>query len=368
MVSNLSELIIKLVQVAIITVILIYFLFRRYKDKITGFSWFIYIFGLILFQSIIELIFYSLTLKGLMESGSSIQEAHMIPAGIALFLLFLYFEYIRHEKPNSIFLGIASLLLGSYIIIFILEVTLGLDQGVPAEYRISRVFYNVLQALVLADVFYVFLKDFIIVRYKKLKQISLILSVATGIAFLAAVFKIFERLTRDTFTIYGAIPFSITFGILAITFIANPFYVYLLPTNINKILIFNDAGILLYSVRIGELEKEKSEDILFSGIVTALKSLIAETTGTRAELKKVSFRDKNMLIVENEQRNITTLIVSDSDSFILQTAAKQFTEHFCARFKHVLERFDGTISIFDEASDLVKRIFPFVPPEEISKE
>jgi len=303
MVSNLSELIIKLVQVAIITVILIYFLFRRYKDKITGFSWFIYIFGLILFQSIIELIFYSLTLKGFMESGSSIQEAHMIPAGIALFLLFLYFEYIRHEKPNSIFLGIASLLLGSYIIIFILEVTLGLDQSVPAEYRISRIFYNVLQALVLADVFYVFLKDFIIVRYKKLKQISLILSIATGIAFLAAVFKIFERLSRDTFTIYGAIPFSITFGILAITFIANPFYVYLLPTNINKIL----------SVRIGELEKEKSEDILFSGIVTALKSLIAETTGTRAELKKVSFRDKNMLIVENEQRNITTLIVSDAD-------------------------------------------------------
>ncbi|MHA2309356.1 MAG: hypothetical protein ACXABJ_08775, partial [Candidatus Heimdallarchaeaceae archaeon] len=170
---------------------------------------------------------------------------------------------------------------------------------------------------------------------------------------------------NENLQFYGAIPFSITFGILAIAFIANPFYVYLLPAKINKILIFNEAGLLLYSVRIGKDDPELSHDVLFSGIITALRSLIAETTGARTDLRKVSFRDKKLLIVENQERNLTTLIVCDSDSFILQTAAKHFTEGFYLKYKSAIDEFDGAVGIFQDASDLVKRVFPFVPPEEI---
>lgn len=368
MASSIVELYIKLGQVVIVLILLAYFLYRRYKDKIVGFTWFVALFGTIIFQSIIEISLFFPTQAGNLPADSSIQEIHMIPSVFALFGLFLYFEYIRHEKPNSILLSVASILVGAYITVYFVELALDLDIGVPPEYRISRIIYNIMQAFVLGEALYVFYRDATKVEYRKLKRISIAMAVATGIGFLAAVFKIFERWTVEinpNLQIYGAIPFSITFGILAIAFIFNPFYVYLLPTKINKILIFNDTGILLYSVRIGREEPEFGEDTLFSGIVTALRSLIAETTGTKGELRKVSFRDKKLLVVENLEKHITTLIICDSDSLILQTAAKHFTDSFCTKFSKFLDRFDGTVSIFDEASDIVRRVFPFVPPEEI---
>ena len=368
MAADINELYIKIAQLVIILIILAYFLYRRIKDRISGFTWFITLFSFIVLQSLIEIAIFFPTQNGKIDSTSSIQEIHMLPSGIALFGLFLYMEFIRSEKPSTILLALASVLLGGYIAVYFLELSLGLESSIPAEYRSSRILLNILQAFVLAEAVYIFVQDVRKVEYRKLRRISLAMAIAFGIGFFFATLKIFERWTiqiNENLQFYGAIPFSITFGILAIAFIANPFYVYLLPTKINKILVFNDAGLLLYSVRIGKDEPELSRDTLFSGIITALKSLIAETTGARTDLRKVSFRDKKLLIVENKERNLTTLIVCDTDSFILQTAAKHFTERFYFRYKPSIDDFDGAVTVFNDASDLVKRVFPFVPPEEI---
>jgi len=376
MVSSLAELYIKIVQMVILCLILGYFLYRRFKDRITGFTWFIWVFGLVILQGIFELIIFILWyvygvlvyVTGEEYNASSIFEIHLIPSAIALFILFLYLEFIRHEKPNTFLLATASTLLGSYIIILILELVFRLEYGViDPEYRISRIIFNIFEAFVLGEAFYVYIMDTIKVEYKKLKRVSLIIAIATGIGFLAAFLKIFERWTvRGGFFIYGAIPFSITFGILAIAFLLNPFYVYLLPAKINKILIFNSSGLLLYSVSIGrERDTIAQQDILVTGVVTALKSLISETTGAKTDLRKVSFRDKKMIVVENEDRSIATLIISDSDAWILQTAAKHFTENFCEMFKEAISDFDGNVAQFRKANDIVRQVFPFVPPEEI---
>ena len=368
MASTPTEFYIKIGQLVIILVILGYFLYRRYRDKITGFTWFISLFSFIVLQALIEIAIFFPTQNGKIASDSTIQEIHMIPSALALFGLFLYLEFVRGEKPNSILLGLASVLLGGYIAVYFIELSFGLESTLSPEYRSSRVILNVLQAFVLAETFYIFIQDVRKVEYKKLRRISLMMAIAFGIGLFFAILKIFERWTiqvNPNLSFYGAIPFTITFGILAIAFIANPFYVYLLPTKINKILIFNDAGILLYSVRIGAEEPELSQDSLFSGIVSALRSLISETTGAQSDLRKISFRDKKLLVAENKEGNVSTIIVCDSDSFILQTAARQFTDSFYEKYRDILERFDGTISKFSETSDIVRRIFPFVPPEEI---
>lgn len=376
MASSLAELYIKIIQMVILGLILGYFLYRRYRDRITGFTWFIWLFGLVILQGVFEIIIFILWynfgileyIKGSEFNASSIFEVHMIPSAIALFVLFLYLEFMRHEKPNTFLLAMASTLLGSYIIVLILELVFQIELGViDPEYRVSRIIFNILQAFVLGEAFYVYVQDTIKAEYKKLRRVSLIIAIATGIGFVAAFLKIFERWTVEVgFFVYGAIPFSVTFGILALAFIFNPFYVYLLPAKINKILIFNDAGLLLYSVSIGREEGTiNHQDILVTGTITALKSLISETTGAKTDLRKVSFRDKKMIIVENEDRSIATLIISDSDAWILQTAAKHFTENFCEMFQESLSKFDGNVAQFNKASDIVRQVFPFVPPEEI---
>lgn len=376
MASSPGELWIKLAQMGIISLILGYFMYRRYRDKITGFTWFIWLFGLVILQGIFEIIIFILWyVYGYLEytdivNASSLFEIHMIPSAIALFVLFLYLEFMRHEKPNTFLLATASTLLGSYLIVLILELVFKLEYGlIEPEYRVSRIILNIFQAFVLGEAFYVYIQDTIRAEYKKLKRISFIIATATGIGFIAAFLKVFERWTQNFFQVYGAIPFSLTFGILALAFIFNPFYVYLLPAKINKILIFNDAGLLLYSVSIGTKESEKAyQDILVTGTITALKLLISETTGAKTDLRKVSFRDKKLIVVENKDRNITTLIIGDSDAWILQTAAKHFTENFCEMFKSAISKFDGNVAQFEKANDIVRQVFPFVPPEEIVRD
>ena len=72
-----------------------------------------------------------------------------------------------------------------------------------------------------------------------------------------------------------------------------------------------------------------------------------------------------MIIAQNKEKKVSTIILGDSDSFILNTAAHHFTDAFCEKFAKHIEKFDGTVDIFEEATSIVKRIFPFVPPEEI---
>lgn len=374
MVSSQAELYIKIVQLSIIFIITSYFVFRRVKDKIIGFNWFIFIFGMAIVQSIIELALY-FPMKNnpeAFENISSIQEIHIIPYAAGLFGLFLYCELIRNAKPNTLFLGITTALLGGYIAIYFIELGLNLQSAYPPEYRFSRFVFSIFQALVLAEALYTFIQDAIKVEHKKLRNLSIFISVAFSIAFLSALYKIVEQATylitktEPVFQIYGAIPFSLTFGIMAIVFIFNPFYVYLLPTVLNKVIVINDAGILFYSVNIGkDCPDDECEDELFSGIVAALKSFLEDTTGSTSDLRKISFRDKKMIIAENKEKKVSTIILGDSDSFILNTAAKQFTNAFCEKFAKHIDSFDGTVDIFEEATSIVKRIFPFVPPEEI---
>lgn len=373
MVSSQAELYIKIVQLAIILIIASYFVFRRVKDKIIGFNWFIFIFGMAIVQCVIELALY-LPMKNnpeAFENISSIQEIHIIPYAAGLFGLFLYCELIRNSKPNTIFLGVATALLGGYIAIYFIELGFNLQRTYPPEYRVSRLIFSIFQALVLAEALYTFIQDAIKVEHKKLRNISIFISVAFSITFLSALYKIVEQATYlitktdPAFQIYGAIPFSLTFGIMAVVFIFNPFYVYLLPTVLNKVIVINDAGILFYAVNIGKDCPDECEDELFSGIVAALKSFLEDTTGSTSDLRKISFRDKKMIIAQNKEKRVSTIILGDSDSFILNTAAHHFTNAFCEKFAKHIEKFDGTVDIFEDATSIVKRIFPFVPPEEI---
>ncbi len=368
MASNPWEFWIKIGQIVIILIILGYFLYRRFHDKIRGFDWFIGLFSFAIVQSLIEIAIYFPTEYGSLDSNSAIQEIHIIPYAIGLFILFLYTELIQNSRPNNWHLGFISLLLGGYLAVYFIELGFNLELDFLPEYRIYRVIFNVLQAFVLAQAFFVFLMDSIKVEYKRLKRVSIVIASTMGVALLFSVAKIFERWTIQidpSLQFYGAIPLGILFGVTAIAFIANPFYVYLIPTKFNKLMVLNESGILLYSVRIERGEPKIIEDTLLTGTVSALRTILAETTGARTDLRKISFKDKKMIVVEDLKKKVSTIVISDSDSYILQLAVKHFNKDFCKQFAVTLENFDGAISSFSEATSIVRRVFPFVPPEEI---
>ncbi len=207
MAFNLLEFWIKIGQIVIILIILGYFLYRRFHDKIRGFDWFIGLFSFAIVQSLIEIAIYFPTEYGSLDSNSAIQEIHIIPYAIGLFILFLYTELIKNSRPNTWHLSIMSLLLGGYLAIYFIELGFDLELDFLPEYRIYRVIFNIFQAFVLGEAFYVYIQDTIRAEYKKLKRVSFIIATATGIGFIAAFLKIFERWTQNFFQVYGAIPF-----------------------------------------------------------------------------------------------------------------------------------------------------------------
>lgn len=122
---------------------------------------------------------------------------------------------------------------------------------------------------------------------------------------------------------------------------------------------------MLYSVQIGRDEPKIIEDTLLTGTVSALRTILAETTGSRTDLRKISFRDKKMIVVEDLEKKVSTIVISDCDSYILQLAVKHFNKDFCKQFGVILENFDRAINSFYEATNIVRRVFPFFPPEEL---
>ncbi|MCK4896056.1 MAG: hypothetical protein KAS47_04555, partial [Candidatus Heimdallarchaeota archaeon] len=195
MASNPLEFWIKIGQIIIILIILGYFVFRRFHDKIRGFDWFIGLFSMAIVQSVIEIILFFFTEYGSLDKNSAIQEIHMIPYAIGLFILFLYTELIKNSRPNAWHLSIICMLLGGYLAGFFIELGFNLELEFLPEYRIYRVIFTIFQAYVLAQAFFVFLMDAVKVEYQRLKRISITLATAIGIACLFSIAKIFERWT-----------------------------------------------------------------------------------------------------------------------------------------------------------------------------
>ncbi|MHA1686139.1 MAG: hypothetical protein ACTSYD_06970, partial [Candidatus Heimdallarchaeaceae archaeon] len=118
MASTWTEFYIKIAQMIIILSILGYFTYRRIKDKIMGFNWFIFLFSMAALQSVVEITLFFPTRAGKIDTNSAIQEIHIIPYAIGLFGLFLYTELIMYEKPRMAFFGFVTALLGAYITVF----------------------------------------------------------------------------------------------------------------------------------------------------------------------------------------------------------------------------------------------------------
>lgn len=372
MADNMFELYVKIIQIFIIVLILTYFLYRKYVNKISGFVWFIVIMASALTQSIIEIILFFLFRADILNNTihADLKEIHIIPYALALFVFFLFCELSMHSRPKTNLLIMVSILFGAYLTSYfvILSFNLinpgGIQPAVPAKYRLYRTIFNIFQFVVLGEGLYIFIKNAIIIENRKLKRISRIIAIALSVAFLFSFAKIFEYWTP--WEIYGAIPFGIFFGIMAVQFLLNPYYVYLLPDKIHKIVVTSKNGDLLYSVRVGDAHKSDiTNDVLFTGTISALKQVLKEVTGSKSALEHIAYKDKNMLIIENEEQNVDVVIVSDSDSFILVEAARHFTREFCTKYKRYLEQYDGTVSIFDGTTEIVRRVFPFVPPQEI---
>lgn len=138
---------------------------------------------------------------------------------------------------------------------------------------------------------------------------------------------------------------------------------YFLPTfeeydwieKIRQLYIIHSSGISLYSHNFRPKEKQIESD-LTTGAIIAIKSMIEEMNLKGKKLE--SIRKGQFTVLLGYGKYVTIAIFADTDSLSLREKAQYFINAFETKYEKRLVKWFGNTDIFDDADELVRKIFP----------
>jgi len=98
--------------------------------------------------------------------------------------------------------------------------------------------------------------------------------------------------------------------------------------HLRRLLIINSAGIPVYSYLFQHFEESNLEDvadqdILFSGALNAISTLILEFTGTEHTIEEIFF--KNLLMMIKQSKDLSVVLVADQSTLFFREALESFS-------------------------------------------
>ena len=123
---------------------------------------------------------------------------------------------------------------------------------------------------------------------------------------------------------------------------------------VHFLIVYSKDGIQLFSkVFSKSLSSERTS--LLAGGFSAVTSLFREATETTGTIKSILLEDKELRIIDKPHFLCTILV--DFSTQASEIAHQNFAEEFQSTFREELEQFDGEISIFEKAEEIVKKYF-----------
>ncbi|MHA1912200.1 MAG: hypothetical protein ACTSYA_10940 [Candidatus Kariarchaeaceae archaeon] len=361
MVANNAELFIKLLQTSILLVILSLFIYRRLKLKIAGLNWFVTIFSFAVLQSITELFLYFLIDND--QSYEKWGETHFIFYSIALFALFFFTEFLEHMTPRYWLTSIIVLLWSLYIGLFFYDLAFSVEDG-AYETHLFSFFFDLFQMTIMGNAFFVFNRVFRKASFKQLKRIALLFNIAFAMLFLVSIIEFGEHFLG--YNAPGALLLGIVFLMLAILFLLYPYYVYLTTSDINRLLLLNNNGLLIYSCRLGDKEPFGNFEYLIGGAITALETFLQNIFSSHKKLNSIFLEDKSLTMIEGEA--LVGIAIVDKSSFILENSMKQFLKEV-ENAHPILKKEDAPLildnNMLSDIASTLARCFPFIQSSDI---
>ncbi len=130
------------------------------------------------------------------------------------------------------------------------------------------------------------------------------------------------------------------------------------PEKIHRLYFCISDGICLYD---HSFKQDKSSDIsssLVTGFITGVISLVQEITQTKKYLKVIDVEDIKILL-EYGQHNLIAILVSEESYKIIRNKLKKTVQEFEIRFATELSAFKGIINEFQNAKEIVNKIFSY---------
>jgi hypothetical protein len=150
---------------------------------------------------------------------------------------------------------------------------------------------------------------------------------------------------------------SISLFFLGLSFYQHPNIVFLNPNQLFYLIITNKNGITLYS---HEFQKNFTDidENLIGGALNALSVVFMEVFKTSHTLKQIKMKDRVILFQTSNQISVA-LIVSKS-TFLLQQTLYSFSNAFIAKYKEILNNWEGNLDVFEDIDNMIRYYFPFV--------
>ncbi len=148
-----------------------------------------------------------------------------------------------------------------------------------------------------------------------------------------------------------------------ITYLLDVDYIYRLPYNIYILTVLYKNGNKIHTVRLKSERKIQIEDILLSGLISAINSVYSQTLQTQSLIESISSKDASILLKSGEF--ITVVIVTDKGSAVLLNALERYVKEFEKKFHALLTKQEANMTEFESAKELISAIFPFFQIESI---
>ncbi|MHA1185428.1 MAG: hypothetical protein ACTSSK_00925 [Candidatus Heimdallarchaeota archaeon] len=320
-----------LILAIIEAIVLIGFLFLYIKQKNIVLKPLIWSVGLFLVSNVLSFIFfvtYSSTTYGMMLI---IILAHLMIGG-ALIMLVTYLEMFENDEPFTKRSSIAIMLILVTGILQMISNFLGepftyLGLLTPIPYVITGMLYMkyVYKIRVRANIrsqrkkigkvrtgiFMIFISPVVI--YATLGVLLIV-----GLIFTPVDYAVDVSREADTFNLGSMDPIVMLSQLIGVLMISIPVLrsksaYFMQSRKLSRIIVIEESGLPIYDFNFEP--KNESSEMLLSGALTAIKSVMKEATGASKELRSIAFADLH-IITEVREGFAVNLIVEGSTAYL----------------------------------------------------
>lgn len=237
--------------------------------------------------------------------------------GIFYFLIFIHFHNLFKENDTNY---IVNFIFG-IISIFTSFLFLSIVTEEPVLISITGRFANVIGLACFSYISYV---CFLVAKMLRERE-AIVEFTSFFIIFVAHIIYVLGDnffLNFFDYTTLADVMGIIGIFLLLINYLSNLDYLYRLPFPIHQIIIYNNSGLCVYSrtVRTKGIKAITIEEMLFSGLISAISNGIKESLGTTTELRYIDATNKHILL--EMYKGLTIVVVSDNRSKLLVESIK----------------------------------------------
>jgi hypothetical protein len=144
-------------------------------------------------------------------------------------------------------------------------------------------------------------------------------------------------------------------------YIRNSDYIYLLPFPIHSIMVYNKSGILCYSRRFEKFNSNMiNKDMLITGALTAISSLIQETLGSQARIKHINAQQYQIFFNRLPNDSGKLVVISFGETAFFKKSLERFIKNIDANLLQNINEIENVAVLETKLDSLVKKVFPYV--------